>query len=128
MLKNEFISKALQLGKENGEKGGLPYGAVITKDDEILSTGVNEVNATNDPILHAEIVAIQEATKILNTSDLEGCILYASNEPCSMCLSAIYWTNIKEVYYSIPAGDFSKNVYGEIKKTQDKRSVIVKQI
>ena len=78
---------------------GGPFGACIVKDGVIVGKGSNHVLANNDPTAHAEIMAIREASKNLNTYDLSGCELYTSCYPCPMCLSAIIWANIKKVYY-----------------------------
>lgn len=78
---------------------GGPFGAVIVKDGEIIAVSSNTVLRDNDPTAHAEINAIREAGKKLGTNDLTDCILYATGYPCPMCLSAIIWANIKEVYY-----------------------------
>jgi len=81
------------------QKGG-PFGAVIVKNGEIIATAHNTVIESKDATAHAEINAIRKASKELNTHDLSGCILYTSAEPCPMCLSAIIWANIKQVYYA----------------------------
>ena len=78
---------------------GGPFGAMITKDNKIIAIASNTVLKDNDPTAHAEINAIRKAGEVLNTHDLSGCILYATGYPCPMCLSAIIWSNIKEVYY-----------------------------
>lgn len=83
----------------NYEKGG-PFGAAIVKNGAIIARAHNSVVESKDPTAHAEINAIRKASKELNTHDLTGCILYTSTEPCPMCLSAIIWSNIKEVYYA----------------------------
>ena len=104
---NEYMKKA----KENADKGiankeGGPFGAVIVdKEGNIIANGNNKVLKDKDPTAHAEIVAIREACKALNTSDLSGCILYTSCEPCPMCLSAIIWANIKKVYFGCSKND-----------------------
>lgn len=85
--------------KSNFEKGG-PFGAVIVKDGEIISSAHNTVLESKDATAHAEVNAIRKASQKLNTHNLEGCVLYTSAEPCPMCLSAIIWANIKEVYYA----------------------------
>lgn len=83
----------------NENKGG-PFGAVITdKDGNVISIASNLVLESHDPTAHAEIMAIRKASKILETHDLSGCILYATGYPCPMCLSAIIWANISKVYY-----------------------------
>ncbi|MGK9983419.1 nucleoside deaminase, partial [Salmonella enterica subsp. enterica] len=81
-------------------KQGKPFGAVIVKDGQIVATGVNDVLATHDPTAHAEMQAIREASRLLGKTDLSDCHLYASGEPCPMCLGAIYWSQIKDVYYA----------------------------
>ena len=78
---------------------GGPFGAMITKDNKIIAIASNTVLKDNDPTAHAEINAIRKAGEVLNTHDLSGCTLYATGYPCPMCLSAIIWSNIKEVFY-----------------------------
>ena len=84
----------------NHYKKGGPFGATIVKDGKIICSCHNTVMESKDATAHAEINAIRKASQILNTHDLTGCILYTTAEPCPMCLSAIIWANIKEVYYS----------------------------
>jgi len=97
---NEYMREAIELSKENLSKNyGGPFGACVVKDGKIIGRGLNSVLRNNDPTAHAEIVAIREACKELNTHDLTGCELYTSCYPCPMCLSAIIWSNIKKVYY-----------------------------
>jgi guanine deaminase len=89
----------------NENKGG-PFGAaIIDKEGNIISVASNLVLESHDPTAHAEIVAIREASKKLKTHDLSECILYATGYPCPMCLSAIIWANIKEVYYATDLKD-----------------------
>jgi len=78
---------------------GGPFGAVVVKDGEIIGRGGNKVTSTNDPTAHAEVVAIREACKTLNSFQLDGCEIYTSCEPCPMCLGAIYWARPDKVYY-----------------------------
>jgi tRNA(Arg) A34 adenosine deaminase TadA len=94
-----LMRKAIELSVENVKDGGGPFGAVITKGGEIISTGVNRVTKNNDPTAHAEITAIREAACKLGTFDLSGCEIFTSCEPCPMCLSAIYWAHIDKIYY-----------------------------
>ncbi len=96
------VQKALQTLNEG--KGG-PFGACIVKDGEVVSVASNSVLGDNDPTAHAEINAIRQACKNLSTYDLKGCILYTTCYPCPMCLSAIIWSNIKQVYYGCTAKD-----------------------
>lgn len=101
--KEEAMRIAIEESKYNSEnnyKNGGPFGAVILKNGEIVSIAHNTVIESKDPTAHAEINAIRLATKKLNTHDLTGYTLYVNAEPCPMCLSAIIWANIKEVYYA----------------------------
>ena len=93
------MRKAIALSVANINNGGGPFGAVIVKDDKIVSTGVNRVAAHTDPTAHAEVTAIRKAAKKLGTFDLKGCEIYTSCEPCPMCLGAIYWAHLDKMYY-----------------------------
>jgi guanine deaminase len=97
----KFMQEAIRLSIENVESGaGGPFGAVVVKDGEIIGRGVNRVTGTNDPTAHAEVVAIREACKELNSFQLDGCEIYCSCEPCPMCLGAIYWARPNKIYYA----------------------------
>lgn len=115
-----FMRMAIDLSIKSVADGGGPFGAVIVKDGEVLSTGVNRVTANNDPTAHAEVSAIREACRKIKHFKLEGCTIYTSCEPCPMCLSACYWAGIERIFYgntkqdaeSINFGD--KFIYEEI--------------
>lgn len=94
----DYATRVASKGVLNNEGG--PFGAVIVKNEKIVGVGNNKVLLNNDPTAHAEITAIRDACKNLNTYDLTGCVIYSTSEPCPMCLSAIIWSNIKEVYYA----------------------------
>jgi len=97
---NEFMKIAKDLSEENlSTNAGGPFGACIVKDGKIIGKGNNHVLKNNDPTAHAEIEAIRDACKNINSYDLSNCELYTSCYPCPMCLSAIIWSNIKKVYY-----------------------------
>lgn len=97
---NEYMKIAKDLSDENLKTNvGGPFGACIVKDGKIIGKGSNHVLFNNDPTAHAEIVAIRDACKNLNTHDLTDCEIYTSCYPCPMCLSAIIWSNMKKVYY-----------------------------
>jgi guanine deaminase len=97
---NDFLQLAIQLATENVRSGvGGPFGAVVVRNGEVVSTGVNRVTADNDPTAHAEVNAIREACKAMGTFQLPGCVLYTSCEPCPMCLGAIYWVRLDKVVY-----------------------------
>jgi len=91
------IDVALERMRAN--KGG-PFGAVIVRNGAIVAEGWNEVTATNDPTAHAEVVAIRRACAELGTFNLSDCDIYASCEPCPMCLGAIYWARFRALYYA----------------------------
>jgi len=95
---------------------------------------LNKVTFSNDPTAHAEIVAIREACKKLNTFNLSGCDLYASCEPCPMCLSAIYWSHVDNIFYANTREDAKKIsfddslIYSEISKKNEDRKIPTKQM
>ncbi|PWS26301.1 tRNA-specific adenosine deaminase [Pedobacter yonginense] len=96
----KFMQKAISLSEDNLKSmNGGPFGCVIVRDGKILSAEANSVTQDCDPTAHAEINAIRAASKKIGKADLSGCIMYTSAEPCPMCLSAIYWSNIGQVYY-----------------------------
>lgn len=97
---NKYMKIAKELSEENliTNVGG-PFGACVVQNGKIIGKGSNHVLSNNDPTAHAEIMAIRDACKNINSYDLSGCELYTSCYPCPMCLSAIIWSNIKKVYY-----------------------------
>jgi guanine deaminase len=100
-VQEKFMMEAIQISIDNVKSGnGGPFGAVVVKDGEIIARGSNKVTSTNDPTAHAEVVAIREACKKLNSFQLEGCEIYCSCEPCPMCLGAIYWARPAKVYFA----------------------------
>lgn len=106
MTDRDFLKIAIDLARQgmNNNEGG-PFGAIIVKDGAIIGKGNNRVTSTNDPTAHAEVVAIREACKNLNSFQLEGCVLYTSCEPCPMCLGAIYWARPARMVYACTKAD-----------------------
>jgi tRNA(Arg) A34 adenosine deaminase TadA len=101
MSAQEFMRRAIALSRERMHAGdGGPFGAVVVKDGHIIGEGNNCVTSRNDPTAHAEVLAIREACRRLDTFSLEGCDIYASCEPCPMCLAAIYWARLDHLYYA----------------------------
>ena len=95
-VQEEFMRWAISLATENvRSNAGGPFGAVIVKDGKIVGEGVNTVTTTIDATAHAEVNAIRDACRKLNTFDLSGCELYTSCEPCPMCWAASYWAHIR---------------------------------
>ncbi len=101
-----YIKLAIEFSQKGMDSGsGGPFGCVIVKDGEVVGHGYNEVTSTNDPTAHAEIVAIRNACKKLDSFQLEGCVLYTSCEPCPMCLGAIYWARLDRIVYACSSED-----------------------
>jgi guanine deaminase len=101
-----FMQAAIDLAIAGVEAGrGGPFGCVIVKGGQIIGRGANEVTSTNDPTAHAEVVAIRDACRRLGVFNLAGCELYASCEPCPMCLAAIYWARLDRFYFGCTAAD-----------------------
>ena len=128
------MQKAIELSIKSVDSGTGPFGAVIVKNNQIISEGYNKVTSSNDPTSHAEISAIRNACKKLNNFFLKGCDLYTSCEPCPMCLSAIYWSHIDNIYYAntrMDAKDIDFDdslIYSEIKKEINERKIKMTQI
>ena len=133
-MKNKFMQRAIELSIESINSGGGPFGSVIVKDEKIISEGMNRVTVDNDPTSHGEIVAIRNACKKLNTFNLSNCSLYSSCEPCPMCMSAIYWSRIGNVYYANTRDDAKKInfddslIYSEIPKKNEDKKIPIKQM
>lgn len=108
-----FLKRAIAVAAEGIKKGGGPFGAVITREGEIISEAYNEVVFSSDPTAHAEILAIRKACNLLSTHDLSGCDLYASCEPCPMCLGAVYWSGISRVFFASSRGDAANAGFGD---------------
>lgn len=100
MTKEELMRRAIELSENSVRNGGGPFGAVIAKDGEIIAEGSNKVTINNDPTAHAEVCAIRNACKILNTFELANCVIYTSCEPCPMCLGSIYWARLSKIFYA----------------------------
>ena len=132
--KNLFMMRAIELSIESAKSKGGPFGSVIVRDNKIIAEGSNQVTINNDPTAHGEIVAIRSACQKLNTFNLSGCDLYSSCEPCPMCLSAIYWSRIENVFYAntrIDAKriDFDDSfIYSEINKDLENRKIKMHQM
>jgi len=134
-MQNKFMDHAIKLSIENVKtnKGG-PFGVVIVKNDEIIAQGTNLVTSTNDPTAHAEIVAIRNACKTLQSFHIPECVMYTSCEPCPMCLAACYWAHIKTIYYGNTKQDASainfddSFIYEQLSIPHEKRLIPMKNI
>ena len=130
-----FMQEAIRLSAHgmNLNEGG-PFGCVIVRDGVIVGRGNNKVTSTNDPTAHAEVTAIRDACRNLNTFELIGCELYTSCEPCPMCLAAIYWARIGKVYYACTRHDAAEIgfddefLYEEMSKDLAARMIPIEQV
>ncbi len=127
----KFMQEAIALSKQSIDKGeGGPFGCVIVKGDEIIGRGNNKVTSTNDPTAHAEVVAIRDACKNLNTFQLDECEVYTSCEPCPMCLGAIYWARPKVIYFANDRKDAAAigfddaMIYQEMNTSLEQRKIL----
>jgi len=108
-MHEDFLRRAIQLAADNVRQGrGGPFGAVVARNGDVVAEGANCVTNCNDPTAHAEVVAIRDACRKLSSYDLRGCVIYASCEPCPMCLAAIYWARLDALYYAATRHDAAR--------------------
>jgi len=129
------MQRAIALALENVQSGrGGPFAALVVRNGEIIAEATNRVISTNDPTAHAEMVALRESCKKLGTVQLAGCEIYASCEPCPMCLGAIYWSRLDRVYFAATAADAANAgfddsfIYQEISKPHAQRKIPMIQL
>ena len=134
-MKEKLMREAIRLSLEKSrENCGGPFGAVVVREGEIIGRGWNQVTSKNDPTAHAEVMAIRAACKKLNTFQLDDCELYASCEPCPMCLSAIYWARIRRIFYANTRRDAARIkfdddlIYREISRPMARRKIPMRQL
>ena len=131
----KFMREAIRLSllKMRGNHGG-PFGAIIVRRGKIIGRGWNRVTSTNDPTAHAEVIAIRDACRRLKTFQLDDCELYASCEPCPMCLAAGYWARLRKIYYANTRRDAAKigfddeSLYREVERPISRRTIFMKQL
>ncbi|APX92270.1 hypothetical protein BWR19_04585 [Halomonas sp. 1513] len=125
----QWIAQCIELAVENASRGQAPFAALVVSNDRVIGQGVNDVKATNDLTGHAEIRALQAAARETGSRRLTGCVLYTSCEPCPMCLGAIYWSGITEVYYGLSIegqaefDSLPQTQYAEFSRDAHERSV-----
>lgn len=129
------MRRAIELSAENVRSGrGGPFGSVVVHDGRIVGEGVNCVTSANDPTAHAEMVAIREACRSLGRFHLEDCQIYASCEPCPMCLGAIYWAHISSIFFANTKADAASigfddsYIYEQLKQPIERRSIPMLQL
>lgn len=130
-----FLRRAIELALENVRQGrGGPFGAVIACGGRIIAEGANQVTSALDPTAHAEIVAIRRACAALGRFLLNGCEIYASCEPCPMCLGAIYWARLDRIWYAATRADAAaagfqdEQLYKELALAPPHRSIPASQL
>ena len=112
MHDKKFLQLAIEKARESVAQGGFPAGAVAVKDGKVVGEGVSIGNKLNDPTSHGEMASIREACKNLKTSDLSGSVLYASMQPCLMCLGASMWSSISKIVFACSKEKVSSDYYG----------------
>jgi tRNA(Arg) A34 adenosine deaminase TadA len=134
-MNESFMREAIRISLEKMRRNhGGPFGAVVVRKNKIVGRGWNRVTSTNDPTAHAEIVAIRDACRRLKTFRLDDCELYTSCEPCPMCLLAIYWARIRNVFYANTRKDAAKiefdddHIYREVARPVSRRKISMKQL
>ncbi len=108
-----WLARAVELATANVAGGGGPFGAVIVRGDELVSSGQNRVTRDLDPTAHAEVVAIRAACTVLGDFSLAGCTLYSSCEPCPLCVSAALWARLDRVVYAADREDAARGGFDD---------------
>ena len=131
----KFMREAIRLSEENMKMGkGGPFAALVVKTGTIIGRGTNLVTSINDPTAHAEIVAIREACKVLHSFQLTGCDIYATCEPCPMCLGAIYWARPDRLFFANTRDDAARIgfddlfIYDEMPLPFEQRKIPAQQL
>lgn len=134
-IHRERLAEAIAVATQNVAQGtGGPFGCVIYKDGTRIAASGNSVTSTFDPTAHAEVNAIRRACAVLQSWQLAGCDIYASSEPCPMCLAAIYWARPRAVYFANPKETAARHgfddafIYRQISLPPQERSIAFSQI
>jgi tRNA(Arg) A34 adenosine deaminase TadA len=127
---NSFMKRAVELAAENVREGGQPFAAVLVQGGRIVGEGVNELHRVHDVSGHAELLAVRRAQQELQTASLVGSQMYASGEPCPMCLAAMYFAGIERVYFCKSGEEAAEAglggagvIYRELRKPREERSL-----
>lgn len=134
MSDETYLRRAIELSRQGMESNeGGPFGAVVVRDGKIIGEGWNRVVASNDPTAHAEVTAIRNATQAVGHFDLSGATMYASCEPCPMCLAAIHWARIGRIVYAAACSDAASigfddgEIFDELRRDPHVRRVVAEQ-
>jgi guanine deaminase len=109
-----WLARAVALAVANVADGGGPFGAVVVRDGELVAEGQNRVTRDLDPTAHAEVQAIRAAGRALGDFSLAGCVLYASCEPCPLCVSASLWARLDRVVYAADRHDAARGGFDDL--------------
>lgn len=115
-------------------QAGGPFGAVVVRDGAVIASGHNQVTSTNDPTAHAEVVAVRAACATLRSFQLDGCDVYASAEPCPMCMGALYWARPRAVFFAATREDAARAgfddafIYDELALPIDARKMPIQHV
>ena len=133
-MQQSFLERAIEIGGQAMARGtGGPFGAVVARGDQWIAEGSNRVTNALDPTAHAEVVAIREACRKLGHHSLAGCQLYASCEPCPMCLGAAYWARVDGLYFAASREDAQAigfddaRFYEELERPAGDRTLLTRQ-
>lgn len=130
-MSQDHMAEAIALAEQNVKAGGSPFGAVLVRDGKVLERAVNEAHLTGDPTAHAELVAIQRACRAHGADAVRGATVYASGQPCPMCLSACYAAGVGRVIFAgsneeaAPFGLSSQRVYDELARPLDQQGLMI---
>ena len=114
MTDQDLMRRAIAKAKEGVARGQTPFGACIASNGEMVACEHNLVWATTDITAHAEIHAIRESCRRLNTIDLSGCVIYSTCEPCPMCFTAIHWARISTIVFGASIADAQAAGFSEL--------------
>lgn len=127
-----FLHQAVDLAQANATHGGRPFGAVLVRGGAVIATGVNQIAATNDPTSHAEMNAIRAGSQALQSPRLTDCHVYASGQPCPMCMAAMRMAGIASVTYAYsnddaePFGLSTAAIYAELARPFNQQSMMIR--
>lgn len=129
---DRYLQRAIELAALNVEQGGRPFGAMVVRGDEIVAEAVNTLHEDGDPTSHAELNAIRDIASHLGSEALRECVMYASGQPCPMCLSAMYLTGVREVWFANSNADgeayglSTAKIYQQLQKPLAQQSLAIR--
>lgn len=105
MTDGDFLQQAIALARDNVDQGGRPFGAVVVRDGAVIARAVNRMEADKDPTAHAELLALRAAGALVGSTRLDGCVVYASGQPCPMCLAAMRLAGVGRIVFAYSNDD-----------------------